>query len=558
MTKRARGRQVFMDTLAAHGVRYLFGNPGTTESPILDSLAEYPDITYVVALHEGVALGAASFYAQASGATGVVNLHVAPGLGNAIGMIYNALKARSPLVVTAGQQDTRLRLREPVLGHDLVAMAAPVTKWSVQAERADELALLLRRAFKVAQDPPAGPVFVALPIDVMAQETEEMAAPPGDLYRAALPDPAGVAAAAELLAAAKRPAIVAGDDVARASAHDALLALAELLGAPVWVEGLRMHVAAPSAHPNVRASLPYDAAALRSTFAESDAVLLVGGPFFEEVWYAPGSPFPDGAAVIQLEESPARLAFNLPLRVGIVGHAGHALGALRAAVESRLPAPQRAAAAERNAALRALKSREADAQRQRAEKRWNASPISVPRALAEIRDALPPNAIVVDEAITASLDLARTIDFARTGDYFGARGGGIGQALPGALGVKIAHPDRPVVAISGDGSAMYSIQALWTAAHHDLAVVFVILSNREYRILKHNLDAYRQRFGEKPGTTYPHMDLYSPDLGFVDLARGLGVPGVQVSAPAELGPALAKAMQAGRPYLVEVRIEGRP
>ena len=162
-----RGRDVFMASLVAHGVRHIFGNPGTTESPLMEALGDAPGIDYIVALHEGVAVGAASHYAQATGRTGIVNLHVAPGLGNAIGMIYGALKANSPMIVTAGQQDTRMRLRDPLLSHDLVAMAAPVTKWAVQVERADEFAPLLRRAFKVAHDAPAGPVFVGLPIDVM-------------------------------------------------------------------------------------------------------------------------------------------------------------------------------------------------------------------------------------------------------------------------------------------------------------------------------------------------------------------------------------------------------
>jgi benzoylformate decarboxylase len=181
----------------------------------------------------------------------------------------------------------------------------------------------------------------------------------------------------------------------------------------------------------------------------------------------------------------------------------------------------------------------------------------MPRFMAEVEAALPPDAIVVDESITASNDLARTVQFERDKDYFGARGGGIGQALPGALGVKLAHPGRPVVAISGDGSAMYSIQALWTAAHHDLAAVFVIMNNREYRVLKHNLDTYRQRFGVKPDRGYLHMDLTKPDLGFVDLARGLGVEGARVTRPDDLRPALEKALAAGRPYLLDVAIEGR-
>jgi benzoylformate decarboxylase len=177
--------------------------------------------------------------------------------------------------------------------------------------------------------------------------------------------------------------------------------------------------------------------------------------------------------------------------------------------------------------------------------------------MAEIEAVLPEDAVVVDESITASLDLERTLSIRGPGDYYGARGGGIGQALPGSLGVKLAHPDRPVVAISGDGSAMYSIQALWTAAHHDLAIIFVILNNGEYRILKHNMDTYRQRFGVQSSRPYLHMELRPPDLGFVDLAHGLGVQGARVTAPGDLGPALTRALSAQRPYLLDVHVEGK-
>src|SRR5215475_13148640 len=255
-----RGKQVLMESLIAHGVEHVFGNPGTTESPI-----------------------------------------------------YNALKARSPLIVSAGQQDTRLRLRGPVLGHDLVAMAAPLTKWSVQVERADEFGLIMHRALKVAADPPAGPVFVALPIDVLEQDTEVEPFPVGELYRAPTPAPDGIRAAVEILAASRRPVIVAGDETAAAMAE--LATLASELGAAVWCEGIRARQALPSAHPNFRLGLPFDTVAIRKALDGADVVLLIGGPFFEEVWYAPGSPLPEGALAIHVESSPERLAHNLAVRV---------------------------------------------------------------------------------------------------------------------------------------------------------------------------------------------------------------------------------------------------
>jgi benzoylformate decarboxylase len=227
------------------------------------------------------------------------------------------------------------------------------------------------------------------------------------------------------------------------------------------------------------------------------------------------------------------------------------------AVAAAADSDHRAAAARRNAQLKAARDNDDAAYRARVEKAWSRVPISMPRTLAEIRAGLPAGTIVVDEAITANIDLARTFDFGAPGDYYSGRGGGIGQGLAGALGVKIAHPDRPVVAISGDGSAMYSIQALWTAAHHGLAIVFVILANREYRVLKHNLDTYRQRFGERTNHPYPHMDLTRPELGFVDMARGMGVGGTRVTDPGDVRGAIERAFAAGGPQLVEVVIEGK-
>ncbi|MSP77190.1 MAG: thiamine pyrophosphate-binding protein [Rhodospirillaceae bacterium] len=548
-----RGRQVLMETLLAHGVDRIFGNPGTTESPLLDSLLDYPQIQYIVHLHEGVAVGAGNFYAQASGKTAFVNLHVAPGLGNAIGMIYGALKNNSPMVVTAGQQDTRARLRDPVLGHDLAAMAAPVTKWSVQVERADELGPILQRAFKIANEAPAGPVFVALPINMMEQETDIPPGKPGHSFTATRPDPAGIATMAKLLVAAKSPAIVAGDDIARAGADKTLVKVAERLGAAVWFEGLRGRNSFPTDHPAYRGTLAFDAPGVAKQFADNDLVLMVGGPFFEEVWYAPGSPFPAGCKVLQIEAAPSRLAYNFALDAGVVADVGAALQSLDAALGN----VDAAAAKKRNDALKAQKDADAAAQKVRVEKAWARTPTSMARAMAEIRAGTPANAIVADETITANLDLFKTFSFADPGDYFSGRGGGIGQGLAGALGVAVAQPKRPVLCLSGDGSSMYSIQALWTAAHHDLQIVFVILANREYRVLKHNIDAYRARFDVKSNKPYMHMDLTGPVMGFVDLAKGMGVAGTHVAKADDIKAAVTAAFKTGKPHLIEIEIEGK-
>ncbi|HTR86160.1 MAG TPA: thiamine pyrophosphate-binding protein [Reyranella sp.] len=546
-----RGRQVFLQTLLNHGVDRIFGNPGTTESPLLDSLLDYPQIEYIVHLHEGVATGAANFYAQASGKTAFVNLHVAPGLGNAIGMIYGALKESSPMVVTAGAQDTRMRLRDPVLGHDLAAIARPVTKWSVQVESADELGPILQRAFKIANEAPKGPVFVALPINVMEQETEIAPGSPATVYDKSRPDPAGIAAMAKLLAEAKAPVLVAGDDIARAGADGTLVKLVDKLGASVWFEGLRARNSFPTDHPAYRGTLAFDAPGMAKQFAGNDCVLMVGGPFFEEVWYAPGSPFPAGCKVLQIEAGASRLAYNFAVDAGVLADVGAALEALEAAL------PRIEGAAKRNEAMKAQRAAEDAAQKARVEKAWARTPTSMARCMAELKAGSPADVVVVDETITANLDLFKAFTFKGPGDYYSGRGGGIGQGVAGALGVAVAQNKRPILCVSGDGSSMYSIQALWTAAHHDLPIVFVILANREYRVLKHNIDAYRARFDVKSNKPYMHMDLTGPVMGFVDLAKGMGVAGTYVSKADEIQKAVAAAFASGKPHLIEIEIEGK-
>ena len=552
-----RAQQVFMDSLVAHGVDSIFGNPGTTENPLLDRLIDYPQISYYVTLHEGIAVGAANYYAQATGRTPVVNLHVAPGLGNAIGMMYGALKARAPMLVTAGQQDRRLRLREPLLSHDLVAMAAPVAKWSAEPQAPDEVAPLLRRAFQVASRPPAGPVFVSLPVDVMEGETDATDTAPGGPQAESLPDPDGLSRAVEKLLDCQAPAIVSGDDIAPAGAFSSLVSFAETLGAPVWQVGLRAQVVFPNRHPNYKGRLALDAAGIRKALAGRDLVFLLGGPLWEELWFDGSSPLPEGASVIELQNSPELLAFNEPVDIGLAGGLAISLASLERELLGRGESVLARAAAARNAMLAAEKAAELEAVSTRLEKLRELRPMTPARALHEVAKAAPEDTVIADESITASLDVWDNFNFQRPGDYYGGKGGGIGQGIAGAIGAKVAHPDRPVLAITGDGSAMYSIQALWTAAHHRLPILFVVLSNREYRVLKHNMDIYRHRFDARSNRPYPHMDLVDPVLGFVEMARGMGVDGIQVTEPEQVGPAIQRGFASGAPYLVDLVVSGK-
>lgn len=524
---------------------------------MLDRLIDYPDIEYYVALHEGVAVGAASFYALASETTGVANLHVAPGLGNGIGMIFNALKANAPLIVTAGQQDTRMRLQEPLLSHDLVAMADPVTKWSVEPQSADEMGPIMQRAFKIANDHPRGPVFISLPVNVMEQETTVAASTSGTLERAGIPHADNLLQLTTLLQAALSPAILVGDDVATDGAVAQVVALAEKLGAPVFHEGLRCQISFPNQHPNHRGAIPFEAAHTHEMLARYDLVLMLGGHFFEDIWFDVKSPIPDSTRLIQINSNQVQLAAKISVDLGLVGDLNATLEQLLARLNEATSEDSEHAAAQRNSALaeehQAIQADHAA----RLERSWDSSPMSPGRAIREISQALPEDTIVVDESITASLETGAHFDFRQPGDYFAGRGGGIGQGIAAAIGVQVAQPGRRVLALSGDGSAMYSIQALWTAAHHALPIVFVILANREYRVLKHNMDIYRARFGVGSNKPYPNMDLSSPVLDFPALAQGMGVSAERISDADALAGAIENAFATNAPYLIEVVISGK-
>lgn len=552
-----RGRHVFMESLIAHGADAIFGNPGTTENPILDSLAEFPCVTYYTALHEAVAVCAAGFYAQASGKTAVASVHVAPGLGNAIGVMYGALKACSPMIVTAGQQDTRMRLRDPILRHDLVAMAAPVSKWAVEVQNADEIAPVMRRAFKIANDWPRGPVFVSLPNNVMEQETDVLAGNSGEIYRVPSPDPSAIQQISQLILASEKPAFIAGDDIAVQGGNEVFAELVGLCGASVFVEFLRARQSLDAGHTNYRGRLPYNVEKIRATLAGHDLIIMVGGQFVEEVWFDKGTPFPEGARIIQVESSEERLAYNFKVDVGVVGHIPQTLRAITHSVGDQAAVGYFNLAATRNEELRERKLNVAERYDKDLKAKAAQTPMTPGVALSHLASTLPADVIIVDEAITAApaLEMAFLPDAAEK--YFAGRGGGIGQGIAGALGIAAAHPERLVVAVSGDGSAMYSIQALWTAAHHNLNVIFAILSNREYRVLKHNMDIHRDRFSETPEQPYPRMDLSNPNLDFVSMALGMGVSGQRASTLSEIQNAVTAATAENGPYVIEIEISGK-
>ena len=545
------GKRAFVEQLIADGVRYVFGNPGTTEQAFLDTIGEYPDIEFILCLHEGVAVSMADAYARATGKPAFVQIHIAPGLGNAMGMIFNAKASHSPLLVYAGQAASDALLQEPILSDDLVAMANPITKWAWEVHHAADIPLAVRRGLKTAEEPPRGPVFLSIPIDVMEQTAEVSIETTSYVRWQVRPDPAAIAEAGEILAGASRPAVIVGDGVAVSSAHAEVALLAETLGAPIY-NGYTSEVSVAGDHPLLARVLPRGSADSPDIVARilgaHDVVIAVGTPVFRFVFPRPGPVVPAQTKVIHLDIDGWELGKNLPgvlgikadCRAGIVDLLDDLSSRTLDGVRERTDAIRRAVLDGRAGALAADRAG------------WDDTPISPARLMSELAGVLSPDAVVFDEATSAGAALARYLSLG-PGCYFRARGGGIGPGMPGPVGLKLALPDRPVVGVVSDGSAMYSITALWTAAHHRVPVTWVICNNGRYGVLEQNLRDYRGELASDSG--FVGTDLSDPPLRFDRIAESLGVHGRRVERPEDLRPAFEEALGLGAPALVDVVID---
>lgn len=520
-------REAAFDLLRAHGMTTMFGNPGSTELPML---ADFPDdFTYVLGLQEAVAVGMADGYAQASGTVGHVNLHTAPGVGNAMGAIFNAQANKAPLLVTAGQQvRAHMTLQANLTNPDAQQVPHPLVKWSYEPPRAQDVPAALARAIHLASLPPAGPAFVSLPMDDWAQEVDG-----ADVRRtvarrvtgAAGPDPETIRSLAARLDRARGPVMVAGPDLDAAGAWDAAVALAERLKLPVWATpapgGGR--IGFPEGHPSFRGVLPPAIGPVGQTLEGHDLVLVVGSSVFPYYPYVPGPALAEGTELVAITRDPGEAA-RAPVGDAIVADPRLALEALVAAVQASdrpAPEPQPPLAPPEQS-----------------------DPISPGAVHATLADVLPDDAIVVLESPSSTLALRSRLRISRPRSYFFGAGGGLGFGLAAGIGVQLAQPGRPVVCVLGEGSAQYAITGFWTAAAYGVPVTFLVLNNSEYSILKW--------FAGMEGVQgAPGLDL--PALDTAGVAAAYGVPAQRVDETDELRDALERAVASDGPELIEVR-----
>jgi benzoylformate decarboxylase len=544
------GRAAFLQLLVDEGISHMFGNPGTTELPIMEVMPDFPQLNFVLGLQEAIVVGMADGYARASGKLAAANVHVAPGLGNAMGALYNAKFSNSPLILTAGQQEQGHGLLEPLLYDPLVPIAQPLVKWAVEATRVEDLPRIVRRAAKIALTPPMGPVFISLPGDVLDAQAELDLGKPVRVMADSRPSDATIGQIADMLLAARAPVIIAGQELATRDAFAQASELAELLGAAVYASSIPYSAQFPTEHPAFMGSLTRSQKQVRETLAPYDLLICLGADLLRMSVYSPVDPLPDNLPVLHISERSGELGKNYRTDLAVQAQVRETLDALLPVLRARRSAQSAGQAIER---LAQLAPRNWVAQRDKASAAAlaNASraPIDPRLLMMRISDEMPRDGVVVEEALTSSNSLPGFLRLADRQSFYGLSSGGLGFGMPGAIGVSLALPGRRVTAVIGDGSAMYGIQALWTAAHLKLPITYVIPNNRSYRILKERLVSMRST------DKFIGMDMRDPAIDYTGLARSMGVPARCVTDPADIVPALREAAGRQGPSLVEVIVE---
>jgi len=551
------GRFAIIEQFLADGIEYMFGNPGTVEQGFLDAVREYPRMKYILTLQESVAVMMGDGYARATAKPALVQIHSSPGLGNAVGALYQAMRGHAPLVVIGADAGLKYMPMDAQMAADLVAFAKPVTKWATMVLDPSSLLRTIRRAIKIAGTPPTGPVYVCLPADVLDSPCVEAVFPTSFPATRVAPDSAFIKEAAALLAGAERPMMFIGDGVASSGAQEEVARVAEALGAEIWgVDAGELNVSyghplyqGQTGHMFGQASLPIT--------SRGDVNLICGTYMVPEVFPHLGDIFAQDARVIHIDLNAYEIAKNHRVDMGVVSDPRLTLSLLAEALQPLLKGDRGSAARARAAKLASENGEKRKKKLAADQKVRDEIPLHASRFMEELASKLPADAVIFDEALTSSPDLTRYIPPTMPGHFFQTRGGSLGVGIPGALGAKLANPDKTVVGFTGDGGSMYTIQALWTAAHHGIGAKFVVCNNQSYMLLELNILQYWKERGIEEHAFPESFRLGEPGIDFAALSRSLGVPAARVQSPDEIGPAIREMLETEGPFLIDCVLTSR-
>ena len=551
MSQLMSGKQAVMEMLKAEGIEYIFGNPGTSEGPLIDMLGEYPEFKYIMALQESVAMGMGESYARSTNRTSFVSLHVDSGLANGIALMLDALNTGTPMVVTSANYDAR-KINENKT--DLAELVRPVTKWSVELDLPDQIPSVMRRAFNEANSHPKGPVYVGFTANALEGIAEMNIIPSAPVHDAVRPDPEGIRAAADMLQGARSPLLIVGDRVSDDDGIGHAVELAEIVGMPVY-QSRGAEVSFPTNHPQYLGVHSLRVASDRESLKGYDVILTVGMDTFDELFYWGDIILGENTRLIHIDPIPGRVGKTEPTDLGIISNCKAALEMLNDVLKDTVN--EEIANKLRKESVQ-LATEERQTYEDSVSGKWKTTPMSPARMMYELSKSVPSNSIIVDDSVSNRTAVRHYFEGKARDDIRGVRGQSIGGGIGATMGTQCAFPDRPVFGIIGDGSAMMTIQGLWTAANDDIPCVFVICNNGMYRVLKVNFNIYQTELlqeTEPAGENLLYSNFETP-FYIAEIAKGMGLHSERVTDPEEIAPAVDRAISTGKPAVLDIVIDG--
>lgn len=555
--KQKTGNHAVIEQFLLDGINCMFGNPGSTEEGLIDVLKDYPDLNYYLAFHEGAAVGMASAYSKSTRKTSVVQLHTGVGLGNAVGLLYQAKTEQVPMVVIGGTAGVKYDALEAYLYADLVEIAKPVTKMAIKVEDSSSLLRTLRRAIKEASAPPAGPVFLWLPMDVLDAEITEEIVPTTIIDNKNYPNDKISETIADVLLKAQNPAFLIGDRIHFCDANEELKVVAETIGAKVFCVNTSV-VNFDSSHPLYAGITGHSfGRTSKNLLQDFDVILILGTYVFPEVFPETGTVFNKNTKVIHIDNVSFDIAKNHPVDIAVDADLKMALEKLSNILKNKITDEKKAEINKKMANLKEIKENRHKAEIEDDEKLFRTDKIHAAQFAKELAKRKNNNIIYYDESITHVPIVLRYMGVGKENTAFFMRDGCLGTSLPGGVGISIANPQKTVLSFSGDGGSFFTIQALATAARYNLNTKFIIWNNESYQVLRINLMQYRMQHDIKSVEMPECFDIGNPHINFAKIAEGFGIKSLRIEKPDEIPGALDTMFSSNSPFLLDVVVFDR-
>ena len=554
MTKMT-GRKALFESLKLQGVEYIFGNPGTSESPIMHELQFHPEFKYVLVFQEGVAIGMADAYSRATGKPAFVNLHIETGLGNAVSLMHNAREGGSQIVLSAGNLD----IREYDGGRtDLVEMVEQFTKFSGEATHPDQVFGLINRAFHEAATPPTGPSFVSFSANALDEEGNYEFFSPSPITYGNRPSNNAITDAIQTLKNAKHPAFIVGDRISQSSAWKEIVELSDLSGAAVYASSYS-EMNFPNDHPNYKGEIRLGYPEGKQIMQKHDVVFAVGKLSTGYWMFSNPSPsfFQPKTKFVHIDVDSSNLGSYLKTDIPILSDPKTALEEITNGLSEVIDGEYKESASLRTKQYSIDKSKATEDWKIRLSQKYENDPISAERLMADASSVIPTDSIIVNDAVTSGNALMNSFPFNKPGSLYGGRGGALGWGMGGALGIQLANPDKKVIAFCGDGSALMTIQGLLTASKENIPITYIVCNNSLYRVLKVNMNFYRENVLNLKDDNEKYMGMeFGNRIDIHTIAKGMNVNSWRIDDPKDIKPRLVEAINSNKPSLLDVTIDG--